>query len=133
MRNEQANTRKQFKSVSNPSRGLGASAGYGATSGRFKHLSVSDDSIQTAFAIGLLEHAMAAIEPTRIRPLWDEHYPKWWQNPASKVVCLTISRTIKEQAALLTAGSNWSVKLGVTLASYSIPKDQFAEFVENGT
>jgi len=46
MRNEQANTRKQFKSVSNPSRGLGASAGYGATSGRFKDSSVSADSIQ---------------------------------------------------------------------------------------
>jgi len=76
---------------------------------------------------------MAAIEPTRIRPLWAEHYAKWRQNSASKDVCLTISRTIKEQAALLTAGSNWSVKLGVTLASYSIPKDQFAEFVENGT
>jgi hypothetical protein len=76
---------------------------------------------------------MAALEPTRIRPLWAEHYPKWRQNPASKVVCLTISRTIKEQTALLTAGSNWSVKMGVTLSSYNIPKDQFAEFVENGT
>jgi hypothetical protein len=65
---------------------------------------------------------MAAIEPTRIRPLWAEHYPKWRQSPASKDVCLTISRAIKEQAALLTAGSNWSIKLGVTLASYSIPR-----------
>jgi hypothetical protein len=87
----------------------------------------------TAYAIGLLEDAMAAIEQMKIRPLWAEHYPKWRQNSASKVVCLTISRTIKEQAALLTAGGNWSVKLGITVASYNIPKDQFAEFVENGT
>jgi hypothetical protein len=85
------------------------------------------------YAIGLLEDAMAAIEQTRIRPLCAEHYPNRRQNPASKVVCLRISSMIKEQAALLTAGSNWSVKLGVTVASYNIPKDQFAEFVENGT
>ncbi|HEV8725903.1 MAG TPA: hypothetical protein VGW77_35245 [Candidatus Binatia bacterium] len=76
---------------------------------------------------------MAAIEQIKIRPLWAEHYPKWRQSPASKDVCLTISRTIKEQAALLIASSNWSVKLGVTVASYNIPKDQFAEFVLNGT
>jgi hypothetical protein len=84
-------------------------------------------------AIGLLEDAMAAIESTRIRPLWAEHYPKWRQNSASKDVCLTISRTIKEQAALLTAASTWSVKLAITVASYNIPNDQFAEFLENGT
>jgi predicted class III extradiol MEMO1 family dioxygenase len=62
---------------------------------------------------------MTAIEQMKIRPLWAEHYPRWRQNPASKVVCLTISHTIKEQAALLTAGANWSVKLGITVLKTS--------------
>ena len=72
---------------------------------------------------------MAGIEETKIRVLWAEHYPSWKQSPESRAVWLAISGVVKEQAAQLTARVDWSVKLSVTLTSYPLPKDQFAEFL----
>jgi len=75
---------------------------------------------------------MAGIEETKIRVLGAEHYPSWKQSPESRAVCLANRGVVKEQAAQLTAHVDWSVKLSVTLTSYNIPKDRFAEFLGDG-
>jgi hypothetical protein len=76
---------------------------------------------------------MPGIEEKKLWPLWAEHYPQWRESAQSKDVCLTITRIIKQQAARLIAGNDWSAKLNVTVASYNVPSDQFVEFVDNTT
>ena len=45
--------------------------------------------------------------------------------------CLAIKHVVEAQAAQLIAGRDWTLKVNVSLASYNIPKDEFADFVNN--